>query len=331
MVALAPMRFIVTGGCGFIGAAVVRVLVERGDRVLNIDCRPRTARLPALAAVAGRPGYARLEADMADRALMRAVFCEFGPERVIHLAAPARFEPEALFNTDLAGAFSILEACRHHLDRLAEDERDAFRIVQAVRGPRKTTGADIGLAPFSAADATATAGATLTAAWCRAHGLPLVSCHAGAVFGPWQSTDSLLSRLLASLLACDPFELGAAGATVRDWLPVRDFARGLIASATAAPMSRYEFSAGAERSDADIAAAVCTLMDDRAPRPDGAPWHDLVRLEGAPPLASAPMLDPSSAEADLGWTASSFHESLDRLVAWAVSSQPTSARAAVAA
>ncbi len=127
------MRILITGGCGFIGAAVTRAAVDRGHRVLNIDRRRKTAPVPALAPVNGRPGYARLEADIADRTLMRALFNEFQPDRVIHLASAIKDDPDLLFDTDVAGAYSILEACRRHMERLDEAGRSTFRLVHATR------------------------------------------------------------------------------------------------------------------------------------------------------------------------------------------------------
>src|SRR5688572_15418542 len=102
------MRVLVTGGCGFIGSAVVRLAVERGDQVLNLDRRRKSTPAPALAPVAGKPGYARLEADIADRSLARAILREYKPDAIIHLAASEEADPNRLFDSEVGGAFSIL-------------------------------------------------------------------------------------------------------------------------------------------------------------------------------------------------------------------------------
>jgi dTDP-glucose 4,6-dehydratase len=322
------MRVLVTGGCGFIGAAVVRAAVERGHRVLNIDRLRKRQAVPALAAVNGREGYARIEADIADRALMSALFGEFQPERVIHLAAAPGDDSGALFDTDIAGAFSVMEASRKHLDRLDAAGRDAFRLVHAVRASAETE-SDHPPGPREAASA---ATAALLAGFSRSQGLPLIACSADEVFGPWQSDASFLSALLAAMSQGRPFALEAGGERMRDWLPVSDFARGLLRAAEAgAPFARYEFSAGAERRDLDIADSVATFLDARSPRRAG-PWSELVALEGRPADARpAPMLDAGAAETDLNWQAAGFHSGLDRALNWMLQRFPPAAAPALAA
>jgi dTDP-glucose 4,6-dehydratase len=313
------MRVVVTGGCGFIGAAVVRALVDGGHRVLNIDRRSRISAVPALGAVAGREGYARLEADIADRAMMRAIFSEFRPERVIHLAAAAASEPAALFDAHVGGAFSILDAARAYLDRLKDADRAAFRLVHAIHasGPADIDDADRRYTPREAAAATA---AALFDTGARAHGVPLVTCIAGDLFGQWQRDDAFVPRTVAALLAGQPVRLDAGGEITRDWLSVRDFAAGLILAALNAPaMSRYEFSAGAERTDLDVASVIAALLDARLPAPAGAARAHLIDARGGDALIPGPLLDPADAESELGWSPEGFHQSLDRTVAWTAS------------
>lgn len=321
------MRVLITGGCGFIGSAVVRLAAERGDQILNLDRRRKSSPLPALSAVVGKPGYARLEADISDRSLMRAFFREFKPEAVIHLAS-AGDEPDEsrLFDSEVAGAFSVLEASRDHFKSLEGDARQRFRIVHAQRAD---TDGVIAPTPIEAARATA---ATLFENWSQAHDLPLVTCVAGDVFGPWQSDASLLSRMIASLLRGQPFQLDMGGETVRDWLPVNDFATGLIRAAEiATPLSRFDFSAGAERRDIDLAEAVCALLDSRVPMPATRTWSDLIQVEGDGAIAfSGPMLDPGDAEEHLGWRARGFHAGLDRALNWALTRYAPPAHAVAA-
>lgn len=312
------MRFIVTGGCGFVGSAVVRALVDRGERVLNIDRRRRSLTVPILAPLAGREGYARLEADVTDRTLMRAIMREFQPERVIHLASAIEDDSEALFDSEVAGAFSVLEAARHHLARIDEPARAAFRFVHALDASADNEFAEETLAPSPRQAARATA-ARLISGWSQSHSLPLVTCAADHVFGPWQRESDFLPGLIASLLAGQSFALAAAGETVRDWLPIRDFTSGLIAAADAgAPFARYDFSVGAERRDLDIAEAVCAMLDGRLP-PRRPGWTSLIRIDGDPADATtSPTLDPGEAERELDWRPQGFHAGLERAISWAV-------------
>lgn len=310
------MRVLVTGGCGFVGASVVRMAVERGDHVLNVDRRRRSNPTPALNPVAAREGYARLEANVADAALIRAVMREFAPDAVIHLAAAPESQPDALVETEIAAAHSILEAARHYHDTLPADRREQFRIVHLQRAEPEIPG------PLTAAQAVRGAAATLMDRWSRAWGLPLVTCSAGEAFGPWQSPASFMATLLADLLADRPHVLANGGENVRDWLPIRDLAAGLLLAAQAAPVrSHVDFSVGAERRDIDVAESVCALLDERLPR-DGGAWLDRVSIEGDAAAATlGPMLDSTDAEALLGWRTHGFHAGLDRLLSWALASR----------
>jgi dTDP-glucose 4,6-dehydratase len=309
------MRVLITGGCGFIGSAVVRLAADRGDHILNIDRRRKSNPIPALASVAAKPGYARLEADISDRTLMRAVFREFKPDAVIHLASAGEDQDEnRLFDSEITGAFAVLEASRAHYLSLDEPARDRFRIVHAQRPD------DDGAAEPTPIEAARAAAAALFDNWSQAYRLPLVTCIADQVFGPWQSDACLISRMIASLLNGQPFKLDMGGETVRDWLPVSDFASGLIRAAEAgAPLSRFEFSAGAERRDLDLAEAVCALLDARSPMPSSVSWSSLVGAEGNRSNAfRGPMLDPADAEDQLGWRSRGFHGGLDRALNWAL-------------
>src|SRR5262249_30712091 len=151
------------------------------------------------------------------------------PERVIHLASAVGEEPDALFDVDIAGAFSILEACRHHLDRLGGD---SFRLVHALRAGSGTR-----------REAASKAARALIEAFARTHGLPAIACAADEAFGPWQAADTLIPGLIGSLLSGGTWELASGGAPARDWLLVSDFADGLLRAAEKGEaFARYEFS-----------------------------------------------------------------------------------------
>ncbi len=273
------MRVLVTGGCRFIGAATVRALVDRGDRVLNLDRRRRSAPIPALSTIIGRDGYARLETDIADRSLMRAISASSNPTPS-SISPPARTPILTASSTPTSKAPSPFSKPAAIISPVSTDlratpsvwstpfRRTALNPMRAMRRhPRRPT-------------PTRAAAASLIESWSHAHALPLVSCVAGNVFGPWQSETAFLPQLVTSLAAGDPVTLDRGGATVRDWLPLKDFAAGLVCALTAEPLSRHDFSAGAERGDSDLAEAVCTLLDIRAPLPGRVRRVDLITITG---------------------------------------------------
>jgi dTDP-glucose 4,6-dehydratase len=290
--------------------------VERGDNVLNVDRRRKSNPVPALAPLGARDGYARLEADATDRALMRALVREFAPDAIVHLAAPEGDEPDALVGGEIGGAFSMIEAARAWFETAPKHVRERFRFIHVERAE-----SDIP-EPLSRAQAARCAASTLIDRWSQATGLPVVTCVAGETFGPWQARSSLLSRMLASLMHAQPFTLPDAGGSVRDWLPVRDLAAGILAAAdTVGATGRIDFSVGAERRDIDVAESICGLLDERMPRASGAAWLDMVTSQGESRAAlSGPMLDSGEAERLIGWTPLGFHAGLDRLVSWTIAS-----------
>src|SRR5258708_32704705 len=126
-------RFLVTGGAGFIGSAVVRRLVEKSKhQVLVLDKLTYAGNLESLATVAGNPRYRFEQGDIVDTAAMRRVFEEYSPDVVMHLAAESHVDrsidgPAEFIQTNIVGTFTLLEIALSHWRALPSSRKADFR------------------------------------------------------------------------------------------------------------------------------------------------------------------------------------------------------------
>src|SRR6056297_3655077 len=113
------MKILVTGGAGFIGSAVVRLVISRDHSVVNLDALTYAACLENVACVADSPLYAFEQADIRDRAALDRIFAAHQPDVGMHLAAASHVDrsidgPGDFVETNITGTFNMLEAARKH-------------------------------------------------------------------------------------------------------------------------------------------------------------------------------------------------------------------------
>src|ERR1700729_3944477 len=125
-------KVLVTGGAGFIGSAVCRRLVADGASVLNLDALTYAGNLQSLAMIDNAPNYRFAKVDICDRRAVAEAFETFAPDQVIHLAAESHVDRsitagDAFIQTNIVGAFSMLEAARAYWQALPPQRGGAFR------------------------------------------------------------------------------------------------------------------------------------------------------------------------------------------------------------
>jgi dTDP-glucose 4,6-dehydratase len=126
-------RFLVTGGAGFIGSAVVRhILAATDHHVLVVDKLTYAGNLDSLAPVKDHPRFKFVRADISDAAKMRDVFAGFRPDVILHLAAESHVDrsidgPAVFIHTNVLGTFVLLEEALHYWRMLSASEAERFR------------------------------------------------------------------------------------------------------------------------------------------------------------------------------------------------------------
>ena len=324
-------RVIVTGGAGFIGSALVRMLVKEGVEVLNIDKLTYAGNLSSVASVASQPNYHFLKADICDAAAMNRAFLEFKPEGVMHLAAESHVDrsidgPGLFLQTNIIGTYTLLEAARGYWSTLPKEEQDAFRFLlistDEVYGSlgsegffSETTNYDP-RSPYSASKASAD---HLAAAWFHTYGLPTLKTNCSNNYGPYHFPEKLIPLVTLNALAGRPLPIYGKGDNIRDWLYVEDHARALwLALNRGRPGETYNVGGHNERTNLQVVQGICTILDGLRPRADGRPYADQITfVRDRPGHDQRYAIDPAKIMAELGWKPQeTFDTGLRKTIQW---------------
>jgi len=324
------MKILVTGGCGFIGSAVVRQAIAAGHGVVNVDALTYAADPRNVASVAAHPAYAFEHVDIRDRAALDAVFAAHAPDAVMHLAAESHVDrsidgPGDFISTNVTGTFHLLEAARAHWTRRGRPEAFRFHHIStdevfgslppdpAVRFT-ETTPYD----PRSPYSASKAASDHLVRAWHETYGLPVVLTNCSNNYGPYHFPEKLIPVVILNALHGRPIPVYGAGENIRDWLYVEDHAAALLAVLARGAVGRsYNIGGGNERSNLDLVRMLCTLLDRLRPRAAGSYADQIAFVADRPGHDARYAIDASRIAAELGWQPSvTLEQGLERTVRW---------------
>ena len=311
------MCVLVTGGAGFIGSAVCRLLVgTRGTDVVNIDKLTYAANLQSLDSIARNPKYKFVRADICDRSSLDAVFQVHRPTAVLHLAAETHVDrsitgASAFIETNVLGSYQLLEAARNYYEHLTPDLRDGFRFIHVstdeVYGSLGTEGRFHEASPYqpsSPYSASKAASDHLAHAWYKTYGLPVIVSNCSNNYGPFQFPEKLIPLTILNALEGKPLPVYGTGSNVRDWLFVEDHAQGLVTLLERGkPGDKYNFGGDCERSNLTVVELICDILDRIVPSAQprrslitfvkDRPGHDLRYAIDASHAKQRPWVEPT--------------------------------------
>jgi dTDP-glucose 4,6-dehydratase len=326
------MRILLTGGCGFIGSAVIRHVLRTTDHeIVNVDLMTYAASLDALEEGRGHARHTLVRADIADAAAMAKVFAETSPDAVMHLAAESHVDrsidgPGDFIRTNVVGTFTLLEAARAYWAGLSGDSRARFRFHH-VSTDEVFGALGEGDPPFTEAtpydprspySASKAASDHLARAWMHTYGLPVVVSNTTNNYGPWQFPEKLIPLVVLNALHGQALPVYGDGSNQRDWLYVDDHAEALLGVLErGVPGQTYAIGAGQPRRNIDVVRGICAVLDESVPDPQGPRERLITYVSDRPGHDFRYEIDASCARTALGWRAAhDFDRGLRRTVAW---------------
>jgi dTDP-glucose 4,6-dehydratase len=234
-------RYLVTGGAGFIGSAVVRHLISSADHhVMVVDKLTYASNRDSLMPVADHPRYRFFWADIADAATIRDLLAGFRPDVIMHLAAESHVDrsidsPAAFIQTNVVGTFVLLQQALGYWRGLPSNKAEQFRFhhvsTDEVFGSLGSDGSfneETPYRPNSPYSATKAASDHLVRAWHHTYRLPVIISNCSNNYGPYHFPEKLIPLTILNALEGKPLVVYGTGENVRDWLYVEDHARALL-------------------------------------------------------------------------------------------------------
>jgi dTDP-glucose 4,6-dehydratase len=231
------MKFLVTGGAGFIGSAFVRLLLgpdksERASAVINLDKLTYAGNLENLAPVADDARYRFVHGDICDARLVNELVSETRPDVIVNFAAESHVDrsilsPAPVFETNLRGTFTLLEAARlHQVPRFLHVSTDeVYGSIETSYEADET----YPLRPSSPYSASKAGSDLLALSYFVTYRLPVMVTRASNNYGPYQFPEKLIPLMISNAIDGQPLPIYGDGMQVRDWLYVEDHCRALLA------------------------------------------------------------------------------------------------------
>ena len=326
---------IVTGGAGFIGSNLIKILINNTKHhVVNIDKLTYAGNLESLKEASNNNRYSFINEDICNKKHLFQIFENYKPSFVMHLAAESHVDrsissSRIFIESNIIGTYNLLESTRKYYESLDSEKKLQFRFhhisTDEVFGSLDEDGKFSEETPYdprSPYSASKASSDHLVRSWFHTYGLPIIITNCSNNFGPWQYPEKLIPLTILKANKSEKIPIYGDGSNIRDWLYVEDHVDALILAATKGEIGEtYCIGGFGEKTNLEVVKNICQILDVLSPKE--IEHSELISfIEDRKGHDKRYSINPSKIQSKLKWQPKySFEEALLKTIKWYLSSE----------
>jgi dTDP-glucose 4,6-dehydratase len=321
-------NILVTGGAGFIGSHLVRLLVNKYSNyhIINMDVLTYAGNLENLKDIENKENYTFVKCDICDVEKVNQVFQKYQIDSVIHLAAESHVDrsikdPFSFAQTNVMGTLSLLQAAKETWNGNFTNKLFYHVSTDEVYGSLGEEGfftEETAYDPHSPYSASKASSDHFVRAFADTYGLPTVISNCSNNYGSYQFPEKLIPLFINNIVNNKPLPVYGKGENVRDWLFVNDHARAIDVIFHKGKLGdTYNIGGFNEWKNIDLIKVMIRTVDRLLSREVGASDKLITYVTDRAGHDLRYAIDSTKLKEELGWQPSlQFEEGIEKTVAW---------------
>ena len=324
-------KYLITGGCGFIGSCVIRKLLNNKDNyVANIDKLSYSSNVQAVSEIKYEENYYFYHEDICNKDAVNKIIDSYKPNKIIHLAAESHVDrsidgPEVFMRSNILGTFNLIDLSYKYYSSLSDDLKDNFKfllvstdeVYGSLDNKDKQFDENSNYKPNSPYSASKASSDHIARAWIKTFKMPIFITNTTNNYGPWQFPEKLIPLTIYKSLNDKEIPIYGNGEQIRDWIYVDDHVSGLLyIMENGIVGEKYNIGSNNEIKNIDVVSNICEILDQIKPRKKGS-YSDLISFVADRPGHDTRYALNNKKICDLGWKPSySWKNGLRNTIDW---------------
>jgi dTDP-glucose 4,6-dehydratase len=321
-------NILVTGGAGFIGSHLVRLLVNKypNYHIINMDVLTYAGNLENLRDIENKENYTFIKCDICDFKKVSEVFKDYNVDSVIHLAAESHVDrsikdPFSFARTNVMGTLSLLQAAKEYWNGIFSNKLFYHVSTDEVYGSLDKEGfftEETAYDPHSPYSASKASSDHFVRAFADTYGMPTVISNCSNNYGSYQFPEKLIPLFINNIIHNKPLPVYGKGENVRDWLFVNDHARAIDVIFHDGKLGEtYNIGGFNEWKNIDLIKVMIKTVDRLLGREEGTSNKLITYVTDRAGHDLRYAIDSTKLKYELGWEPSlQFEEGIEKTIKW---------------